>query len=349
MKQKAKFNRIILAGALLALMGCFASAYWFWTIWQAQQQAAQFQQAIQTQVDTLLQQHHPDGLWLIGQLKTLPLKVQLDADSTIEWKAVDPVAVYVSRPELESVLFDLGTLLHEGSHIYHSRAGLVKAVSQQLHTHEKQDFFNYWLNPKTQFLVRADSVFPAREIAALLPKAVHTDRLSEYITTSDSAMATQSSGLYGLIDEWVAYYQGLRTEVALLKVVSTQSVMLPESERRAWLAFASRMSSGYLAYFEFKLYLLAYLYHAQTQHPQIYQTLLANPMLKQVLAEVNQAYQTMLPQYLRLRMQYVAGQSAQSQAFIADLQAKQQQLEAEINKPIYLSLRQQFMLEGLKR
>jgi len=349
LQHKTKFTQVILAGALLALMGCLASAYWLWPIWQAQQQATQLQQTIQTQVDTLLEQHHPDGLWLLGQLKTLPLKVQTGTDSSISWKAVDPVAMYVRRPDLESMLFDLVTLMHEGSHIYHSRAGRTEAAAQQLLTNPQQDFFNYWLTPKTQFLVRADSVFPAREIAALLPNTVHTDRLSVYITTSDSSMGTQTSGLFGLIDEWVAYYQGLRTEAALLEVVSTQLDRLPESERQAWWVFASRMSSGHLAYFEFKLYILAYLYHAQTQYPQIYQALSANPMLKQVLAELNQAYQTLLPPYLRLREHYMDMESAQSQAFIADLQAEQQQLETEINNPIYLPLRQQFMLEDLRR
>lgn len=346
MKNKLRFT---FAVVLLVFTACFViMAYNRWLNWQAEQQAAEFEHTVQVRVNALLKQHYTEGLWLLEQIKNLPEEVKVNANHTLSWKKTDPITLYVHKPDLESILFDIDTLIHESSHMYHSHSGVAKAAAQQLLTPGDQTFFNYWLNSKTEFLVRADSVFPAREIATLLPEATHTERLREYITESDSDMATQSNGLFGLIDEWVAYYQGLRIETALLQVVSTQLDKQPESERQAWRAFASRMSSSYLAYFEFKLYILAYLHHAKNQHPQMYRALLANPMLQQVLTEVNQAYQTILPEYLQLRKRYLDVNSAESQAFISKLQTKQQQLVAEINKPNYMNLREQFMRDKVK-
>lgn len=341
-------SRLIFAGILSILVGCMVLAYVLWPRWQAEQQAAQQRQAIEQQVHTLLQQHHPDGLWLLEALQALPLKLEVGANSSISWQAVDPVAMYVRGPELASILFELDTLIHEGSHIYHSRAGSIQAARQQKLTDPAQHFFYYWLRPDSQFLLRGAAVFPASEIASLLPNTVQTERMDAYITTPEETMATQSDGLFGLIDEWVSYYQGLRTEAALLSAVSVQANNLPSAEEQAWQSFATRMSSGYLAYFEFKLYILAYLYHAQTRYPAIYQALSADPTLPELLSKTNLAYQNLLPGYLTLRKQSMAKTTAQSQAFLADLQAQQGRLQTEINHFRYQPLRQQWLNEPLQ-
>ncbi len=344
MKTKQPFKTpfvltIVMLGLTVAL-----TLYWGWPIWRQHQLQIQQRQEIHNQVETLLKQHHPDGLWLLQALDKLPLKVRLDAKRSITRKKIDPVARYMPSPDLKEILLRFGTLIHESSHAYHFRAGLVEAVNQQRNVKETDSFLKLWLSPQETFFVDAGARFPAREIVKQIPKSAQTDRFKVYIDNPDVDLATQADGLSGLLDEWLAYYQGIRAEMALLNHAYSQRDQIPEAERQIWLDYASTMSDQYLAYYEFKLYILAYLAKAQSDYPGFYQSLLQDPELKRVLASANRAYLDLIPRYLAVRHHFVAGSSLDAKRYLKDLQVKEQRLKAEINKPAYQQLEKRFML-----
>lgn len=293
---------------------------------------------IKTKVEDILNKHHHDGIWLIKQIESLPSEFTINDKKTIKWDVIDPINKYVHSSKLKEILFSLGTLIHESSHIYHSRAFFVDIKEKNLDA--EINFKKYYLKPEEQFLVKTTDTFPAKEISSLIPLNAKTERFEEYIYPSEIDMGTQKDGIFGLVDEWVAYYQGLQTEQALINYVYSNKTQIKKSELNDWLNYASIMSDNYLAYFEFKLYILSYLYTAQKKYPVIYQKLSQNEELKSTLSKSDISYQTLLTKYLKIRSQFIF---PKGEAFMKDLKEKEKVLKLEINKPIYKELEETFM------
>lgn len=343
MKAKSPSHpRLFLAAIVLGSM-IGLSVYWGWPLWQKQQSQSKLRQDIHNQVHTILEQHHPDGQWLLQAINQLPLSVKLDDDTTIKWRKNDPVERYLPSPELKDILLRLGTLIHESSHQYHFRAGLLEAAHQRLQVRDTDAFLKLWLRPQEQFFLVSRASFPAREIVKQIPQSAQTDRFKEYIDNADDDLATQKDGLFGLLDEWLAYYQGIRVELALLNQSYSHVDQIPEAQRQIWLDYASMMSDDYLAYSEFKLYILAYLYKAQSDYPKLYQSLVQDRPLKVVLAKINREYQELIPKYLTLRRHFVVGSSLEAKRYLEELNVTEQHLKAVMNKPIYQQLEKEFM------
>jgi len=101
------------------------------------------------------------------------------------------------------------------------------------------------------------------------PKELRTLRF-DYVDNDNDVQSTQGSGIYGLLDEMNAYYQGTRAAYDLL------SWYEPKGAAADWPEYFQNINGTLYGCMEFKLYVLKYLLFARQHHPDIYKELMNN-------------------------------------------------------------------------
>ena len=119
------------------------------------------------------------------------------------------------------------------------------------------------LSSKTQ-------TFPSKEMASsVLPELQKSDRFGVYITPNLPQLATQSYGIYGLLDEFNAYYAGCRVACDLLTHFLRQPGALGTGA--AWVLHLASVSEMLVSHQEFRGYILSYMAYTELHHPDLYQ------------------------------------------------------------------------------
>lgn len=98
-------------------------------------------------------------------------------------------------------------------------------------------------------------------------------RYNTYVSDS-SVVSANVSGIYGLMDEFSAYHNGVRS-----CVLAAQTAMQKGDTAKA-AGFISQASGTYFSYYEFNLFIAWYLRTAKSDHPEIYKELMANTNLR---------------------------------------------------------------------
>ncbi|HTL81379.1 MAG TPA: hypothetical protein VL651_06730 [Bacteroidia bacterium] len=160
-----------------------------------------------------------------------------------------------------SVLFsDFETVIHESTHHY-ERGG----------THS----YRYMIEPGINIDVDQTTLFPSSEIKVILPSDAKTRifRYDPYITDS-SIVSSNVDGFYGLLNEFTAYNSGCRAATLAAQTA------LQKGDTATASKFINQAASTYFAYYEFKLFMGAYLHDAKLHHADDYKAMVANTNLR---------------------------------------------------------------------
>lgn len=178
---------------------------------------------------------------------------------------------FISDGEDEvSVLNSLNTVVHEELHGLNGMYGPV--FLQEKLGGDQSDYWGYeyyYLNDRQYILVKKTDTFPSREMVNTFPKELRTLRF-DYVDNDNDVQSTQGGGIYGLLDEMNAYYQGTRAAYDLL------SWYEPKGQAADWPQYFQNINSTLYGCLEFKLYFLKYLLFARQNHPDIYKGLINN-------------------------------------------------------------------------
>lgn len=169
-------------------------------------------------------------------------------------------------------------------------SGINLAVHEEAHSYfwDKSPSGNstaYLMPDFSSKVVYHTSVFSSNEIADLIPAHLRTIRYDTYIGDYDPNLAAQAEGVYGLLNEFNAYYWGTRAAVSLYDYYVTQPL-----NEDMWLEFSTNCSSSYTGYAEFRYYLLTYLLYARDNHPAVYNAILANDDFRQAFTTLDEAF-----------------------------------------------------------
>ena len=166
---------------------------------------------------------------------------------------------YIDGYEEKDIIQGLGTAVHEISHGYTFRMHYqYRQQTNQLDDLEATYSLIYQ-NPSQQTLIKHSTTFPSREMIKSFPESLRTPRFSTYISTKQDVQSTQQSGVYGLLDEWNAYYLDTRLACNLFEYYQNETPQKPED----WLRFMEGVDGVFYAHLEFKLYILKYLIFAK--------------------------------------------------------------------------------------
>jgi hypothetical protein len=182
-----------------------------------------------------------------------------DCYSTI----IDKAEVKWVQDTSAATLFnDFETVMHETIHRYNSEF-------------PTPGMLGYLVEPGIEITVIPTETFRSAEVSQYAPEDASQKifRYNTYLSDS-SRLSTNVTGIYGLMDEFSAYHNGVRA-----CVIAAQNAMAKGDTARA-AGFISQAAGTYFAYYEFNLFIAWYLHTAKANYPEKYSELLGNNNLR---------------------------------------------------------------------
>jgi hypothetical protein len=243
----------------------------------------------------ILRKYSPHSLVLVERYHQAPRMYEF-TDGSIELNEAESWERYLDKTDEFNLLASLPVAVHEICHGYTSRNVFqeLQKISRKLPDPGKHYLF--YLDSTKSVLVHVTQVYRTSEIHQTVPDHLKTFRYETYIFPS-SDIGAQMSGVYGLMDEWNAYYQDTRTILGLYDYY----LQLQVDERFAVLEFLKSINSSYLAYAEFRYYILKYLLYAREHHQQVFFEVLANRSFLEAFNEIDRRFGTVVDNYFKLK------------------------------------------------
>ena len=136
-------------------------------------------------------------------------------------------------------------------------------------------------------LVPGSATFPSAEAGPTMLAALRdTTRFEAYISNAEPNHATQQNGIYGLLNEFAAYYVGNQTAFDLIAHKAQRS----EEEGWAWLDHITGLTGTITAHQEFRGFILGYLLYARKNKPELFTEMTSNRKLIEGFSALDRAH-----------------------------------------------------------
>jgi hypothetical protein len=201
--------------------------------------------------------------------------------------------VYVQKYKTLEVLSDISTAVHEACHMYQSKRANVVLTQRGTPIDFDSDHTVYYISANEEHLVQHTPTFPSIKMASEITGNLQSFRYETYIKTNQSILGTQQDGIYGLMDEWAAYYNGFKTTVLNFD----EYAILAKNDMDPYYNFLQDAGSIRIAYPEFKFYIIHYLHFAQRKEKKIFDQIMANDAFRAAFRAIDVAYTTYLDLY----------------------------------------------------
>lgn len=190
-----------------------------------------------------------------------------------------------------SLLQAVNTVVHEECHEITNSRGLqiLKNIFGRIYN----KFYNYhyfYISDRCSVLIKISDTFPSREMAHTFPEHLRTFRFT-YITAKDERQSTQVLGIYGLLDEFNAYYQGTRAALDLLPYYKSKGATAN------WNDYFQNVNVTLYGCYEFKFYILKYLIYARSYHNDIFQEIQKNYSFIRAFMEIDKMIKKLEKEY----------------------------------------------------
>ena len=153
------------------------------------------------------------------------------------------------------------TTVHEEYHGY--------IIKQGKFSWGKQEWAFYTGKGKTIY-VPITKVFKTSDATKKIPKKYRTFRYDTYASTS-SNLSSNLNGVYGLMNEFCAYYWGCNANNSMYEYLKDYSKGALD-----WNRYINSYLNNRNAYAEFYYWTLTYLEYARTKKPKVYKEIMAN-------------------------------------------------------------------------
>jgi thiol-disulfide isomerase/thioredoxin len=213
----------------------------------------------------LLSRYSPDGYTILDEYYKSPTSYQgqsVSGDSDF--------TKWIDGSSENDLVKSLNTVVHEMCHGYTGRLYLKGLKDAGLSIADGK-YSAFYLGNKEMKVVKHSKVFITKEINTIFPEKLKTSRYETYIYPSEPIMGSQQSGIYGLLDELNAYYQGTKTSLDLYNYYVQN-----KNNIEGWSQFFADFYGTYYAYLEFKSYMIFYMMYAEKNYKNIYSETLAN-------------------------------------------------------------------------
>lgn len=179
--------------------------------------------------------------------------------------------------ENQKLMDGLDTVVHEECHDFSRVSGNAERM---------------YLGRNNYVTIPFTDIFLSKEMVKSVPKRCQTSRFSTYISHPSENLASNVDGIYGLINEFVAYGWGMHNNISMYPYHDNFN-----DDMNTWGSFIMNGASNRLAYAEFKYYILHYLYYAKKHHPDIYRQLISNKELRTVYRKSEKQFANLIKSY----------------------------------------------------
>ena len=234
----------------------------------------------------LLDHYSPTGSWIVRSNDTLPREFVVGG-RTITLTSSGTFATYFDNGKPDRLVDQMDTAVHEVYHTISTRLGYQLLVEAKAPDLVKAGGLYTGGAP---LLVEYSATYPAREMATSFPANAVTSRYATYVSPSGEQQSTQVDGVFGLLDEWAAYLHGSRTTLDFWPWVRD---VAPRTRELATI-YRWRFHGMWVAYAEFKLFILHYVLHARTHRPDVYRGLVGNASFRRAFVATDDAWTKLL-------------------------------------------------------
>ncbi len=253
----------------------------------------------------LMQQYSPESLHLIKQVEELSSRkikgVMMMGNSDF--------TSWLSGNTEEKIVEDIGTAVHEVCHSYTFKHPIMTQSVEF-----GADASSYYLDSENTIVVNHTEVVNSYKIGQKIPANLRTFRFDVYLEPKQS-LSAQKDGVYGLLNEWTAYYNGSRMNVDLFDYYLERS---KDEGIQVMLDYISNLSSTVMAHYEFRFYTLFYLKTVKTTHPDVYRGIMQNQKFLELFLEVDKRFNELIQRHEQNKLKIIENANKQGINVSAD-------------------------------
>lgn len=241
----------------------------------------------------ILEQYSPGSYEVVSLLPHIPEKYGKSKPGQ------NTMSFWLKKDNPSKYLASFSTGVHECFHGYCGLSSKYFLEKENKNTDGK--FYHYFITSGETYIVKCTDVFPAAEMATAFSFGMKFMRFSSYISPSDPDQSTQQDGVYALLDEFNAYYMGLKVLLDIMPYIKKE--LAPDAEN--WANIFQYLNSDYGTYPEFRFYIVNYMLFAKTNHPETYNRIIENKEFLKALKAVDNAYAAQVERYRKMKPELV--------------------------------------------
>lgn len=184
---------------------------------------------------------------------------------------------YCKENSFEALLNAFPTVVHESYHKKTHSINLDPSVRK------------YFINNELTFEVPVFDVFRSEEMDQIVDNKYKDQifRYGEYINSTDFDMDSQENGIFGILEEYTAYYQDI---LAYQEMYAYLEQNIPYSETELWVSYLVQNGNVLSTSAEFNLFISWYMQYAKVYHPNVYNKIVKSEELKELYQYVNNGF-----------------------------------------------------------
>jgi hypothetical protein len=187
----------------------------------------------------------------------------------------------------------LDTSVHETNHKFTS-LNLFSTASTNMQE-------QYLIEGKIIKVQHGASPVKTETVTGSLPARLRTFRWGTYVSPNAAPTANQH-GIYGLLDEFNAYYRGLKAVYECFPYLSELNGFQDADTVTFYIGALATDGSSTGAFYEFKYWILRYLLHTKEKIPAQYRSILQNRNFLQVFLYIHDNFQMLVEEMIPERV-----------------------------------------------
>lgn len=238
----------------------------------------------------LMEKYHPDAMSMLQRVSNLPTQFQIGNFTYRSSPQTNPSTWLDGKSEMD-LIGSMNTIIHESHHAFTSSYYLKMLAETPPNDFDGNSTYrSFSLSDTETILVRVDAHYNSNELKSDIPKSLRTFRYNPYIAPKDRYLSSQVSGIYGLLNEFNAYYQGALMTMQMYPEYLDRA----KKDFKVLQAFVQHIGHSYGAFFEFKYFCLLYLKRAEERHPEAFAESMKNEALREVYTKVHNRYEALI-------------------------------------------------------
>ncbi|MBD5162951.1 MAG: hypothetical protein HDT14_13265 [Oscillibacter sp.] len=182
--------------------------------------------------------------------------------------------------------------------------------------------------------VKLTEVFDSVEMARNIPKDLQTFRYDTYVSdAAGPSKASRQDGIYGLLNEFTAYYWGAHNDWTLQDYDTIRWHIIREVDENGrihiWHDYA--LMNGPQSYAEFRYWILQYMLYAKEHYPDVYQGILDNDSFRLAFSTIDALFGDIALREKEHNLSKIAGLGG----YFGSMNTDYDMLMAEMAKPEY--------------
>ncbi|MFA6126196.1 MAG: hypothetical protein WC699_02730 [Bacteroidales bacterium] len=191
---------------------------------------------------------------------------------------------FLNSRDSAGLLEGFGTVVHESCHQLNHLISMKNSESFG----ENLGFF---ITKGVEIVAERGPVFNSTKLNGIVPKNLQKQifRYYTYIGEPRQYLGSQVDGVYGMLDEFCAYYQGTKASFELYDFYYKYRCNGYKNALE-WANYVQHIASSAVAYYEFRMFISWYLDYAKQHDPKVYNSCMRNTHLRIAYTLIDNLY-----------------------------------------------------------